>query len=126
MVLPVAEVLPSTVRIILEWDDMRNGRHTRGWVRVGVAIGVALLAVPGGAVMITANAADSSVATSNVTEEQAKTIALKALPGKVNKVELEMKEGKKTYVVEIITEKTEQKKDVWVDYYNGKLRGVGK
>jgi uncharacterized membrane protein YkoI len=44
----------------------------------------------------------------------------------VNKVELEMKEGKKTYVVEIITEKTEQKKDVWVDYNTGKLRGVGK
>jgi uncharacterized membrane protein YkoI len=105
---------------------MGNGRHIRGWVRVGVAIGVGLLAVPGGAVMITANAADSTVAASNVTEEQAKTIALKALPGKVNKVELEMKEGKKTYVVEIITEKTEQKKDVWVDYYKGKLRGVGK
>lgn len=106
---------------------MRNGRHIRGWVRVGVAIGVALLAVTGGAVlMITANAADSAVAASNVTEEQAKAIALKALPGKVNKVELETKEGKKTYVVEIITEKTEEKKDVWVDYYTGKLRGVGK
>ena len=102
---------------------MRNGRHIRGWVRVGVA----LLAVTGGAVlMTTANAADSPVAASNVTEEQAKAIALKALPGKVNKVELETKEGKKTYVVEIITEKTEEKKDVWVDYYTGKLRGVGK
>lgn len=104
---------------------MRNGRHICGWVRVGVAIGVALLAVTGGAV-ITANAAVSAVAASNVTEEQAKAIALKALPGKVNKVELETKEGKKTYVVEIITEKTEGKKDVWVDYYTGKLRGVGK
>jgi uncharacterized membrane protein YkoI len=92
-----------------------------------VVLGVALLAVTGGAApMITANAADSAVAASNVTEEQAKTTALKALPGKVNKVELEMKEGKKTYVVEIITEKTEQKKDVWVDYNTGKLRGVGK
>jgi len=102
---------------------MRNGRHIRGWVRVGVA----LLAVTGGAVlMITANAADSTVAASNVTEEQAKAIALKALPGKVNKVELETKKGKKTYVVEIITEKTEEEKDVWVDYDTGKLRGVGK
>ena len=106
---------------------MRNGRHIRGWVRVGVAIGVALRAVTGGAVlMITANAADTAVAASNVTEEQAKAIALKALPGKVNKVELEIKEGKKTYVVEIITEKTDEKKDVWVDYPTGKLRGVGK
>src|SRR3982074_3072436 len=103
---------------------MRNGRHIRRWVRVGVALGVALFAVAGGAVpMIPANAADSAVATSNVTEEQAKATALKALPGKVNKVELEMKEGKKTYVVEIITEKTEKKKDVWVDYNTGKLRG---
>ena len=76
--------------------------------------------------MVTANAAGSTAAASNVTEEQANAIALKALPGKVNKVELETKEGKKTYVVEIITEKTEGKKDVWVDYYTGKLRGVGK
>ena len=106
---------------------MRNGRHIRGRVRVGVAIRVALLAVTGSAVlMVPANAADSAVAASNVTEEQAKAVALKALPGKVNKVELETKEGKKTYVVEIITEKTEAKKDVWVDYYTGKLRGVGK
>ncbi len=106
---------------------MRNGRHIRGWSWVGVAIGVALLAVAGDAVpMISANAAESAVATSSVTEEQAKAIALKALPGKVNKVELETKEGKKTYVVEIITNKTEEKKDVWVDYYTGKLRGIGK
>ena len=106
---------------------MRNGQHIRGWVRAGVAIAVALLAVTGGALpMATANAAGSTVAASNVTEEQANAIALKALPGKVNKVELETKEGKKTYVVEIITQKTEEKKDVWVDYYTGKLRGVGK
>jgi uncharacterized membrane protein YkoI len=92
-----------------------------------VPIAVALLAVTGGVVpMVTANAAGSTAAASNVTEEQANAIALKALPGKVNKVELETKEGKKTYVVEIITEKTEEKKDVWVDYYAGKLRGVGK
>jgi uncharacterized membrane protein YkoI len=92
-----------------------------------VRVGAALLAVTGGvAPMMTANAADNAVAASNVTEDQAKVIALKALPGKVNKVELEMKEGKKTYVVEIITEKTEEKKDVWVDYYKGNLRGVGK
>jgi uncharacterized membrane protein YkoI len=92
-----------------------------------VAIAVALLAVTGGAVLtITANAADSAVAAANVTEEQAKATALKALPGKVNKVELETKEGKKTYVVEIITEKTEEEKDVWVDYDTGELRGVGK
>ena len=106
---------------------MRNGRHSRGWVRAGVAIGMALLAVTGsGLLIVAANAADSAVAASNATEEQAKAIALKALPGKVNKVELEAKEGKKTYVVEIITEKTQEKKDVWVDYYTGKLRGVGK
>jgi uncharacterized membrane protein YkoI len=92
-----------------------------------VAIAVALLAVTGGAVpMVTTNAAGNIFAVSNVTEEQANATALKALPGKVNKVELETKEGKKTYVVEIITEKTEEKKDVWVDYYTGKLRGVGK
>jgi uncharacterized membrane protein YkoI len=102
---------------------MLNERHSGAWARAGVA----LLAVTAGAVpMITANAAYSAAAASNVTEEQAKAIALKALPGKVNKVELETKEGKKTYVVEIITEKTEEKKDVWVDYYAGKLRGVGK
>ncbi len=107
----------------MEWEDMRNGRHIRGWVRIGVA----WLAVTGGAVlMITANAPNSAVAASNVTEEQAKAVALKALPGKVNKVELETKEGKKTYVVEIITEKTEEEKDVWVDYDTGELRGVGK
>jgi uncharacterized membrane protein YkoI len=61
-----------------------------------------------------------------VTEEQANRIALKRCLTKVNKVELETKEGEKTYVVEIIEEKTEEKKDVWVDYYTGKLRGVGK
>ena len=105
---------------------MRNGQYVRGWVRVGAAIGVALLPVTGGRVLMNAaNAADSAVAASNVTEEQAKAVALEALPGKVNKVELETKKGKKTYVVEIITEKTEEKKDVWVDYYTGELRGVG-
>ncbi len=106
---------------------MRNGRHIREWVRAGMAFGMVLLAVTGAAVStVAANAADTTVAASNVTEEQAAATALKALPGKVNKVELEMKESKKTYVVEIITEKKDEKKDVWVDYYTGKLRGVGK
>jgi uncharacterized membrane protein YkoI len=41
-------------------------------------------------------------------------------------VELEKKEGKKVYIVEIITEKEEKKKDVWVDPVSGKVIGVDK
>ena len=106
---------------------MQNGRSFRQLARAGVSIYSALAILSGGLLFAgTATAADKAAADVKITEEQAKESALKALPGKVNKVELEKKEGKKVYVVEIITEKQEQKKDVWVDPVSGKVVGVDK
>jgi uncharacterized membrane protein YkoI len=103
---------------------MQNGRLFRQLTRAGVSI-CSTLAILAGGLPLTrpATAADTAAADVKITEEQAKEIALKALPGKVNKVELEKKEGKKVYVVEVITDK-EEKKDVWVDPVSGKVLGV--
>jgi len=111
----------------LERNHMQNGRSFRQLARAGVSIYSALAILSGGLLVAgTATAADKAAADVKITEEQAKESALKALPGKVNKVELEKKEGKKVYVVEIITENQEQKKDVWVDPVSGKVVGVDK
>jgi uncharacterized membrane protein YkoI len=105
---------------------MQNERSFRQLARASVSICSTLAILAGGLIFAdTATAADTAAAAVKVTEEQAGESALKALPGKVNKVELEKKEGKKIYVVEIITEKDE-KKDVWVDPVSGKVIGVDK
>jgi uncharacterized membrane protein YkoI len=106
---------------------MQNGRSIRQLAQSGVSICAALAIMAGGLLFAgTASAADAAKTDVKITEEQAKESALKALPGKVNKVELEKKEGKKVYIVEIITEKEEKKKDVWVDPVSGKVIGVDK
>ena len=105
---------------------MLNGTSFRELARAGASICSALAILAGGELFAgTTKAADTAAADVKVTEEQAKESALKALAGTVNKVELEKKEGKKVYVVEIITEKDE-KKDVWVDSVSGKVVGVDK
>lgn len=57
-----------------------------------------------------------------ITEDVAKAIALKHLPGKITDVKIERKLGKHVYVVEIQTRNGE--KDVFVDIENGRVVGV--
>jgi uncharacterized membrane protein YkoI len=69
----------------------------------------------------TSKAAASTPAT--ITEDQAKEIALKSVPGKVTGVAIEKKRGKNVYVVEIMTEK-DGEKDALVDMVTGKFLGT--
>ena len=62
-------------------------------------------------------------ADAKITEDQAKEIALKAMPGKVTKVVIEKKKGKTVYAVEIQSEK-QGERDVWVDIMTGKVVGI--
>lgn len=62
-------------------------------------------------------------ATPKVSEDQAKVIALKALPGKVTGVTIETKRGKNVYAVEIMSP-TKGEKDVYVDLMTGKVLGM--
>jgi uncharacterized membrane protein YkoI len=105
---------------------MQCGPSFRKLARASVSVWSTLAILAGGLVIVhTATAADTAAAAVKITEDQAGESALKALPGKVNKVELEKKDGKKVYVVEILTDKDE-KKDVWVDPASGKVIGVDK
>ena len=58
-----------------------------------------------------------------VTEDQAREIALKVMPGNVTGVTVEKKKGKQVYVVEIMS-KTKGEKDVFVDIVSGKVIGI--
>ena len=58
-----------------------------------------------------------------ITEEQARDIALKVMPGNVTGVTVEKKKGKQVYVVEIMS-KTKGEKDVFVDIVSGKVIGI--
>lgn len=58
-----------------------------------------------------------------ITEERAREIALKVMPGDVTGVTVEKKKGKQVYVVEIMS-KTKGEKDVFVDIVSGKVIGI--
>lgn len=58
----------------------------------------------------------------NITEEDAKEIALQEVSGKVTDVAIEKKFGKPTYVVEIQTKSGEM--DVIIDIDTGKILGI--
>lgn len=58
-----------------------------------------------------------------ITEEKAKEIALKVVPGEVTGVTVEKKKGKQVFVVEIMS-KTKGEKDVFVDIVTGKVIGI--
>ena len=57
----------------------------------------------------------------NITEDQAKAIALSAVPGKVTDIEIERKLGGKRYVVEVRAAKDNSEIDVIIDMQNGKV-----
>src|SRR5215813_10822342 len=61
--------------------------------------------------------------TPKITEEQATTIALERIPGKVTEVTIERKRGKYVYVVEIQTPDAGEK-DVFVDIQTGEIVGT--
>jgi uncharacterized membrane protein YkoI len=61
-------------------------------------------------------------AAAKVSEEQAKQIALKTMPGDVTSVVIEKKRGRNVYVVEIQTPRGE--KDVLVDIQTGDVVGT--
>ncbi|MEY8689861.1 MAG: PepSY domain-containing protein [Leptothrix sp. (in: b-proteobacteria)] len=58
-----------------------------------------------------------------ISEDDAKAIALKYLPGKVTDIAIEKKRGRNVYVVEIMSEKSGEK-DVLVDLVSGKVLGM--
>ncbi len=102
-------------------------KHTRSLQRkliqaVAAVLGVLLVGSAGPAL-----AAGETVSTmpagAKITEEQAKDIALKTVPGKVTGVTLERKKGKPVYAVEIMS-KTKGEKDVFVDIVSGKVLGI--
>ena len=97
--------------------------------RLGTQGGIAVccaLAIGAGSLALasTAFAQDKPpAAAAKITEEQAKAIALKAVPGKVTKVVIERKKGTNVYVVEIISEEKGEI-DVFVDNVSGKVIGT--
>ncbi len=91
-----------------------------------LALGSALLAFGASAAekdAVAAGAKASAAASNRITEEQAKEIALKALPGKVTGVTIEKKRGKNVYVVEIMSDRKGEV-DVFVDLVTGKVIGT--
>ena len=63
-------------------------------------------------------------AAGKVSKEQAVQNALAALPGTVGEVTIEKKRGRNVWVVEVVTEKTGDEKDVLVDMDSGKVIGI--
>jgi uncharacterized membrane protein YkoI len=95
---------------------------------LGARVGVALcgaLAISAGSLVLagTAFAQDKPAVAAKITEDEAKAIALKTIPGKVTKVVIEKKKGKNVYVVEIMSEKKGEI-DVFVDIVSGKVIGT--
>ena len=83
-----------------------------------LGIGASSLMLAGSAI-----AADKPATAAMISEDQARAVAVKAVPGKVKKVEMEEKEGKVVYVVEVISEQKGEV-DVLVDVKSGKVVSI--
>ena len=70
-----------------------------------------------------AKSAGGAAPIAKVTEDEAKAIALKHLPGKVTGVTIERKKGKRVFVIEIMSE-SRGEVDVFVDMVTGKVIGT--
>jgi uncharacterized membrane protein YkoI len=88
--------------------------RTRG----ALILGCALLVLASGAI-----AEDKPQQAAKISEEQAKAIALKKMPGKVTDVAIEKKRGKTVYVVEVMTE-SQGERDVFIDMQSGAVVGT--
>ena len=107
---------------MLNRNDFRYAGAQVGAAICGaLIISASTLVLAGAAVAADKPAASAPAA--KITEEQAKEIALKALPGKVTKVVIEKKKGKTVYAVEIMSAK-QGEKDVLVDVMTGKVVGI--
>ena len=84
------------------------GAMVIGWASLALAADETTSPLPAGA---------------KISEEKAKEIALKLMPGKVTGVTIEKKKGKQVYVIEIMSA-TKGEKDVFVDTVSGKVIGV--
>ena len=104
-------------------QGQRQGLRHFGVTARAAICGALLLGVVGQA--YAGPEADKAIApaTPKVSEDQAKVIALKALPGKVTGVTIETKRGKNVYAVEIMSP-TKGEKDVYVDLVTGKVLGM--
>ena len=116
---------PTSTPMKARNPNMQNRHAAR---RLGGLVGAALcsaLAVGASSLMLagSAMAADKPAAAAKITEDEAKAIALKTIPGKVTKVVIEKKKGKNVYVVEIMSEKKGEI-DVFVDIVSGKVIGT--
>lgn len=104
---------------------MTNGRmawtrrpQVRFWLLVLAGSGPALLAAPAPAATpapVEAAAPAAELPAAMVSQEQASTAALKALPGKVTDIAIERKMGRRVYVVEIVSAANGEEVDVLVD-----------
>jgi uncharacterized membrane protein YkoI len=59
-----------------------------------------------------------------ISEQQAKQIAVKALPGEITDATMEKKLGKMVWVIEIVAEKGGAETDVLVDMESGRVLGM--
>ncbi len=59
-----------------------------------------------------------------ITEEEAKAVALKAVPGRVQDIAIEKKLGANRYVVEVVPEKGGKEVDVVINMSTGKVLAI--
>ncbi|MEO8117886.1 MAG: PepSY domain-containing protein [Rhodoferax sp.] len=101
---------------ILQWISGRT--------RSALILGCTVLALDSVVVAVAVAAAENTPSpTAKISEEQAKAIALKKIPGKVTDVTIEKKRGKTVYVVEVMTE-SQGEKDVFIDMQSGAVVGT--
>ncbi len=106
----------------------RRSRRSAASARNAIALtalagALAFAGAPSAAKDAPAAAKASANAASRITEDQAKDVALKAMPGKVTGVTIEKKKGKNVYVVEIMSD-NKGEVDVFVDPLTGKVVGT--
>ena len=115
----------------------RSGQYT--WRLAAVVATVAWLGVLGDTAMaqpstsagvpVAAEAQQTPQSTAKaakITADEAKEIALKAVPGKVVGIIIEKKFGKQVYVVEVIAQADSVETDVFVDPQTGEVVGTEK
>lgn len=99
-----------------------SGKRAAGTAAAS-ALALALAAGAAGVNAASPSAPAASAPVAQISEEQARAIALRAVTGKVTDVAIEKKMGRKVYTVEIRTP-DDRERDVFVDVANGQVLGV--
>jgi uncharacterized membrane protein YkoI len=83
--------------------------------------------IPGGGAQIPPPALKTAASEArNISEDQAKEIAMKAVPGDVTDVSIEKKLGANRYIVEVIAKENRTETDVVIDMDTGKILAIEK